>query len=96
MYVVLLQKKTPYKSSRWGENKLSLDKLEIQRILVLSIQRSIGGSWKIWENIPKIHGESLERGHDPIEKIISTITAINKRWPPEVVRTMKQTAQFMF
>ena len=33
----------------------------------------------------KIHGESLDRGQDPIEKIISTITAINKRWPREVV-----------
>ena len=71
----------------------------------------------------KIHGESLDRGQDPIEKNISTITAINKRWPREVVklivnvrffsrlkklnvtlkgnskkyvRTLKQTAQFMF
>ena len=40
----------------------------------------------------KVHGESLDRGQDPIEKIISTITAIistitaiNKRWPREVV-----------
>ena len=33
----------------------------------------------------KIHGESLDRGQDPIEKMISTITAINKRWPREVV-----------
>ena len=34
----------------------------------------------------KIHGESLDRGHDPIEKTISTITAINKRWTREVVK----------
>ena len=34
----------------------------------------------------KIHGESLDRGQDPIEKTISTITAINKRWPQEVVK----------
>ena len=34
----------------------------------------------------KIHGESLERGHDPIEKKKSTITAMNKRWPREVVK----------
>ena len=29
----------------------------------------------------KIHGESLDRGHDPTEKTISA----NKRWPREVV-----------
>ena len=34
----------------------------------------------------KIHGESLDRGHAPIEKTISTITAINQRWPREVVK----------
>ena len=34
----------------------------------------------------KIHGESLDRGQDPIEKTISTFTAINKRWPREVVK----------
>ena len=34
----------------------------------------------------KIHGESLDRGQDPIKKIISTFTAINKRWPLEVVK----------
>ena len=28
----------------------------------------------------------LDRGHDPIEKAISTITAINKRWTREVVK----------
>ena len=33
----------------------------------------------------KIHGESLDRGQDPIEKTISNFTAINKRWPREVV-----------
>ena len=65
----------------------------------------------------------LDRGQDPIKKAISTITAINKRWPREVVKlfvnvrffsrlkkinvtlkgnsikyvkTLKQTAQFMF
>ena len=71
----------------------------------------------------KIHGESLDRGRDPIEKTISAIAAISNRWPREViklfvnvrffsrlkklnvifeeksknnVRTLKQTAQFMF
>ena len=34
----------------------------------------------------KIHGESLDRGHAPIEKTISTITVINQRWPREVVK----------
>jgi len=28
----------------------------------------------------------LDRGHDPIEKAISTITAINKRWTRKVVK----------
>jgi len=71
----------------------------------------------------KIHGESLDRGRDPIEKTFSAIAAISNRWPREViklfvnvrffsrlkklnvifkeksknnVRTLKQTAQFMF
>ena len=34
----------------------------------------------------KIHGESLDRGQDPIEKTISNFTAINKRCPWEVVK----------
>ena len=34
----------------------------------------------------KINGESLDRGQDPIEKMISTITAINKRWLREVIK----------
>ena len=72
---------------------------------------------------PKIHGDALYRGRDPIEKTISAIAAISNRWPREViklfvnirffsklkklnvvlkenskknVRTLKQTAQFMF
>ena len=71
----------------------------------------------------KIHGESLDRGRDPIGKTISAIAAISNRWRREViklfvnvrffrrrnklnvilkeksknnVRTLKQTAQFMF
>ena len=35
----------------------------------------------------KINGESVDRGHDPIEKkTILTITAINKSWPREIVK----------
>ena len=83
--------------------------------------------WKKLRNkikyLKKIHGESLDRGRDPIEKTISAIAAISNRWPREVikifvnvrffsrlkklnvifkeksknnVRTLKQTAQFMF
>ena len=46
--------------------------------------------WRKFKNMrkyfKKIHGESLDRGQDPIKKIISTFTAINKRWPLEVVK----------
>ena len=57
----------PCQSRRW-EKKLWLNRLKIQRILLLSIQRSIAGSWKIWKMFQKINGEFVDRGHDPIEK----------------------------
>ena len=76
----------PCQSRRW-EKKLWLNRLKIQRILLLSIQRSIAGSWKIWKMFQKINGEFVDRGHDPIEKkTILTITAINKSWPREIVK----------
>ena len=39
-------------------------------------------------NYFKKHLKSLDSGHDPIEKTISSITAINKRWPQEVVKLL--------
>ena len=87
MYVGLSPKKNFIQKfqSRRRENQLWLDRLKIQRILVLFIQRSIGGSWKIWENISKT---TWKVSKDMIlsKKTISTVTVMNKIWPLEDVK----------
>jgi len=91
MYVGLLQKKLHTKVPglvRVGEEKTNCDWIDLKSRESLFYQsKDLLEEVEKYEKIfQKIHGESLDRGHDPIEKTVSNITAINKRWPRENVK----------
>ena len=91
IFVGLLQKKLHTKVPglvRVGEEKTNCDWIDFKsRGSLFYPSKDVLEEVEKYEKIfQKIHGESLDRGHDPIEKTISTITAINQRWPREVVK----------
>jgi len=66
---------------RVGEEKTNCDRIDLKsRESLFYPSKDLLEEVEKYEKIfQKIHGESLDRGHDPTEKTISTITVINQR-----------------
>ena len=73
---------------RVGEEKTNCDWIDLKsRGSLFYPSKDLLEEVEKYEKILKKNTQSLDRGHDPIEKkTISTITAINQRWPREVVK----------